>query len=148
MKENSFERITGMANLVYSITLLIAGILFYILLPVDKIATDYSLLVKQPGWIPLNILSMAAVIIGILGLLGIYIKQMKQSGILLLTGLIITLSALVMKASAVSWEFIIWPMILRDNPSSFYSLNHLFIKIQVYYLFMVYLQCYFLSGIY
>lgn len=118
MKNSNFERTTGIANLAYSITLLIVGILFYVLLPVDKIATDYSLLIRQPSWIPLNSISMIAIIMGILGLFGMYMKQIKESGFLMLSGLIMTMTALVMKASATSWEFIVWPALMKENTSS------------------------------
>jgi len=118
MNIRSFEKITGMANLTYSIMLLIIGILFYVLLPVEKIVSDYSLLIKHPSWIALNSISMVAIIIGLFGFLGMYIKQIKESGVLMLSGMIIVMCALLMKASATSWEFIIWPAIMKNNPTS------------------------------
>ena len=118
MKLRTFEKTSAIANLASAILLLLTGILFYILLPVDKIASDYSLLVKHKNWILLNSVSMLAIIMGIIGMPGLYLKQFKNSGWLMLLGLIITLSALVMKAAAVSWEFIIWPALLKANPGS------------------------------
>lgn len=114
----TIEKATGIANLMYAIMLFIVGVLFYVLLPVGKIASDYSLLINSPSWISLNIISMVAIILGIFGLLGMYIKQIKESGMLMLSGLIMIMCALIMKASATSWEFIIWPAIMKNNPTS------------------------------
>ena len=114
----NFEKVTGVANITYSIILALAGILFYTLFPVGEIGTNYSMLVVMSSWIPINIISMLAIILGIIGFIGMYIKQVKKSGVLLFIGFIIIMFALVMKASATSWEFIIWPAILNDNPSN------------------------------
>lgn len=128
MNHQNFEKTTGIANLAYSIMLLTVGILFYLLLPVSKIATNYSLLISQPSWIPLNIISMIALIMGIWGLFGMYMKQRNESGLLMLSGLIMTMTALVMKASATSWEFIVWPAIMKENPATSLLSNSLIYK--------------------
>lgn len=118
MKRRSFERIAGMANIVYALVLLVVGVLFYFLLPVGDIASNYSLLVNNPSWITLNSLSLLAIIIGVIGLFGMYLRQIKESSILLLSGMIFTLFGLIMKAAATSWEFIVWPAILEKDPAS------------------------------
>lgn len=118
MKVKNFEKITGLANMIYAISLIVVVALFYALLPVDKIATNYSLLVQEESWIYLNIFSMAALCLGTLGLIGIYIKQIKKSGIILFVGFILIMISLLMKAGLTSWEFITWPLLLKSYPNT------------------------------
>ena len=75
----NYEKIAGIANIAYSALLIITGILFYILFPVNEISSNYSILVTQPGWIPINTIAMIATVFGIIGLFGMYIRQVKNS---------------------------------------------------------------------
>ena len=110
------EKLTGFANIAYSTILLIMGVLFYILFPVNEIGTNYSILINAAGWIPINIIAMVATVFGIPGTFVIYLRQAKKSIYLTLTGFVFIIFGLVMKASATSWEFSIWPVILQNNP--------------------------------
>jgi len=112
------EKLTGVANIAYSTILLITGILFYILFPVKEIGSNYSILVISPGWVPVNILAMIATVFGIIGSIGIYAKQVDKSKYLSLIGFVFIIFGLVMKVSATSWEFSIWPAILQNNPTN------------------------------
>ncbi len=112
------EKLTGLANIIYPTLLIITGILFYILFPVTKIGSNYSILVKSSGWITINVITLIATVIGILGTFGLYTKQAKESKSLSLIGLIFIIFGLTMKACATSWEFAIWPAILQNNPTN------------------------------
>ena len=114
----NYEKTAGIANIAYSALLIITGILFYLLFPVTEISINYSRLVTQPGWVPINIITMIATVFGVIGLFGMYIKQVNKSRLLTSVGFIISLFGLVMKASATSWEFTIWPAILHENPEN------------------------------
>jgi len=87
------------------------------LFPVGKIGSNYSLLVAAPAWVPVNLLAMIATTLGILGTMGMYAKQVGASRRLTSVGCALIVAALVMKTSATSWEFVIWPAILRSDPS-------------------------------
>jgi len=110
------EKLTGVANIAYSTILLITGILFYVLFPVKEIGSNYSVLVNSAGWIPINIIALVATVIGILGTFGMYLRQAGKSKYLTLIGFVFIIFGLVMKASATSWEFSIWPAILQNSP--------------------------------
>ena len=112
------EKLTGVANIAYSTILLITGILFYILFPVKEIGSNYSILVNSSGWIPINMITMIATALGILGAVGMYMKQVEKSKYLSLIGFIFIIFSLIMKACAISWEFAIWPAILQNNPAN------------------------------
>lgn len=109
-------RLTGIANIVYSVLLLLTGILFYILFPINSIDSNYSLLIDTPSWIPINIIVLIATGMGIIGTLGIYLKQAEKSGHLALIGFLSVMFGMILKACATSWEIVIWPAILRENP--------------------------------
>lgn len=112
------EKLTGVANIAYpySTILLITGILFFILFPVKEIGSNYSILVNSSFWIPIIIIAMIATVFGILGTVGMYMKQVEKSKHLSLIGFIFIIFGLVMKACATSCEFAIWPAILQNNP--------------------------------
>lgn len=114
----NYEKTAGIANIAYSVLLTITGILFYLLFPVKEISSNYSVLVTHPSWVPINILTMIATVIGIIGLFGMYIKQVKKTKYLTFVGFVIILFGMVMKASATSWEFVIWPALLSENPGN------------------------------
>ena len=121
------EKLTGVANIAYSTILLITGILFYVLFPVKEIGSNYSILVNSAGWIPINIIAMVATVLGILGTFGMYLRQAEKSKYLTLIGFVFIIFGLVMKASATSWEFSIWPAILQNN-----SMNTLLTESDIY----------------
>lgn len=112
------EKTTGIANIIYSALLIITVILFYVLLPVTKISSNYSILVNHSAWIPINIISMIATVFGIIGLFGMYMRQVQKTKLLTSIGFVLIIFSLVMKASAASWEFAIWPAILSENPEN------------------------------
>ena len=118
MEERRFERITGAMNVAYALSLVATTVLFYTLLPVTSIAHNYAALVVRPAWIPVNALSLAAKVAGITGLIGIYTKQRGATGPLMFVGFFLALAALVIQTATISWEVVIWPAMLRDNPTT------------------------------
>ncbi len=118
MEEKRFERITGAMNVVYALLLLVTAVLFYTLLPVTSIATDYSALVVRPAWLPINALSLVAKLAGIVGLMGIFTAQRSATGSLMFVGFVLALASLVIQTATITWEMVIWPAMLRDNPAT------------------------------
>lgn len=118
MNQKTFLKFTGITNIAYALTLLSVGLLFYVLLPINKINSDYSLLIKEPSWITLNTIAMFAIATGILGTIGMYIIQQEKSGKLMLAAFVLIIFAMIMKCSATSWEFIIWPALLANDPTA------------------------------
>lgn len=118
MEERRFERVTGALNIGYAVLLCVSAVLFYTLLPVGSIAGNYAALVVRPAWIPINVVSLIAKLLGIIGLVGIYTAQRAATGPLMLIGFFLALTALVIQTATVSWELVIWPAMLRDNPET------------------------------
>lgn len=118
MEERRFERITGALNIAYALLLFVTTVLFYALLPVTSIANNYAALVVRPAWVPINALSLATKLVGIAGLIGIYAKQRAATGPLMFLGFFLALASLVVQTAAISWEVVIWPAMLRDDPAT------------------------------
>lgn len=118
MNENTIRKLFGGANILYALGLVISVGLFYAFLPVTEIGTNYSLLVEVPAWIPVNVISLVSIILGIIGLAGMFKKMADSCGPFVFAGFLLVAAGFILKACATSWELVIWPLLMKNHPGS------------------------------
>jgi hypothetical protein len=99
------------------ILLLAFWYLYAILLPYQKLDTTLSILVTNKNWTFLNILGVSGSIIGLLGLVGIFIKGSEAFGTWGMIGFILAFIGTMLLTGALLWDTIIWPILASYNPS-------------------------------
>lgn len=107
----------GYANMLGGILLLLFWYLYAILLPYQKLDTTLSILVTNKNWTFLNILGVSGSIIGLLGLVGIFIKGSEAFGPWGVIGFILAFTGTVLLTGALLWDTIIWPILVSYDSS-------------------------------
>ncbi len=116
MDTANFMRIAGYSNMSYAVLLFLTGILWQLMLPVEMIQANYAALVESPFWIAINLTSMAAVFIGIIGFFGYVFHKNYKMSIFSGIGLLMILLSLLLRFAMLSWEAVVWPSLLSSSP--------------------------------
>lgn len=107
----------GYANMLAGILLLAFWYLYAILLPYQKLDTTLSILVTNKNWTFVNILGVSGSVIGLLGLVGIFIKGggvFDTQGVI---GFVLTFVGTVLLTGALLWDTVIWPILVSHDAS-------------------------------
>ncbi|MCG3252892.1 MAG: hypothetical protein KAX09_03520 [Candidatus Heimdallarchaeota archaeon] len=78
MMNKNFLRITGVANIVSAVLLLLFWFLYAILLPLNEVPTNYHLLILDTNWLLVNILGVFGFVLALVGILGLFFKQYNE----------------------------------------------------------------------
>jgi len=100
----NFFRITGLANMVSAVFLLLFWFLYAILLPINEVATNYASLVTDPEWLLVNCLGVIGFLLALIGILGIFFKQFNDLTLLGMFGFLITVVGLVLYNAGIYYE--------------------------------------------
>lgn len=86
----------------------------------DEISSqNFSAMVQNPAWIPVNLFYLVATILLIPGIIALYIKQAEKSGTLGLTAFWITILAIIWYVCIQFYETFFWPIIAAESPLLF-----------------------------
>ncbi len=113
----NFFRITGLANIVSAVFLLLFWFLYAILLPINEVPTNYHLLILDPEWLIVNSLGVIGFVLALVGILGIFFKQSDDITMLGMVGFLITFVGQVLYNAGIYYETFIWPVLAESDPN-------------------------------
>ena len=116
MKKN-FLRITGVANVVSAVSLLLYWFLYAILLPLNEVPTNYHLLILDPSWLFVNVLGVIGFVLALIGILGLFFKQYNDLTWYGIVGFLITFVGQIFYNAGLYYETFIWPILAESDPS-------------------------------
>lgn len=116
MKTINILKIESSLCLAGSIGLLAWWFMMPLLLPTGDASHNFENLVLDPDWIGVNMLGFISIILLILGFPGYYLKQFEKYHTLGFTGIVTSITGLILYACIQYYETIIWPAAARVNP--------------------------------
>ena len=113
----NFFRITGVANIVSAVCLLLFWFLYAILLPINEVPTNYHLLILDPDWLLVNGLGVIGFVLAVVGILGIFFRQFNDLTEMGMFGFLITVVGQVLYNAGMYYETFIWPILAESDPN-------------------------------
>jgi hypothetical protein len=113
----NFFRITGLANIISAVFLLLFWFLYAILLPINEVPTNYHLLILDPDWLIVNVLGVIGFVLALVGILGLFFKQFNDLTMLGMVGFLITFVGQVLYNAGIYYETFIWPVLAESDPN-------------------------------
>lgn len=117
MINKNFFRVTGFANIISAVCLLLFWFLYAILLPINEVPTNYHLLVLDPDWLLVNGLGVIGFVLVLVGILGIFFKQFNELTELGMFAFLITVVGQVLYNAGMYYETFIWPILAVSDPN-------------------------------
>ncbi len=117
MITKKFFRITGLANIISAVCLLLFWFLYAILLPINEVPANYHLLILDPDWLLVNGLGVIGFILVLVGILGIFFKQFNELTELGMFAFLITIVGVVLYNAGMYYETFIWPILAVSDPN-------------------------------
>lgn len=111
MQLSTLQRLAGSALIAGSVLLAVYAIAFPALLPLDRMATDFTQGVLNPHWLWLASIAFAGVLLMMAGFAGIYSRLYATAGCTDLVGFIALQLAYLLQACKVTWEIFLYPVI-------------------------------------
>ena len=112
-----FINITGYFNIAAGVVLLAFWFLYALLLPYQKLDHTLSILVNNQHWGLVNILGVAGSILGLIGLVGIYIQNAEATQTAGMVGFLLAFIGTVLLTAALVWDTVIWPILVGHDAS-------------------------------
>jgi hypothetical protein len=117
MLNKNFFRVTGLANILSAVFLLLFWFSYAILLPIDEVSTNYHLLILDSDWLIVNSLGVIGFVLALIGILGIFFKQSKDLTEVGMFGFLITFVGQVLYNAGIYYETFIWPVLAESDPN-------------------------------
>ncbi|MHA2197914.1 MAG: hypothetical protein ACXABO_20210 [Promethearchaeota archaeon] len=117
MTKKNFFRITGFANILSAVFLLLFWFLYAILLPINEVPTNYHLLILDPDWLIVNVLGVIGFVLALIGILGLFFKQFNDLTALGMVSFLITFVGQVLYNAGIYYETFIWPVLAESDPN-------------------------------
>ena len=117
MMNKNFLRITGYANIISAVSLLLFWFLYAILLPLKEVPTNYHLLILNPNWLIVNVFGVIGFVLALIGILGIFFKQFNDLTWYGIVGFLITFVGQVFYNAGIYYETFIWPVLAESDPN-------------------------------
>ena len=117
MMNKNFFRVTGFANIISAICLLLFWFLYALLLPINEVPTNYHLLILDPDWLLVNGLGVIGFVLVLVGILGIFFKQFNELTELGMFAFLITIVGVVLYNAGIYYETFIWPILAVSDPN-------------------------------
>ena len=110
---NSFIKFSSFLNIAGGILLLGFWYLYAILLPYTQLSSSLSILVMDKDWGFVNILGVFGSLLGMLGLVGIYLRIIEVSGRLGMAGFVFAMLGSALLLATLLWDTILWPILVN-----------------------------------
>jgi hypothetical protein len=117
MRLATIQRLAALALIAGSALLALYAIAFPALLPLDRMATDFTQVVLAPHWLWLAGVALAGVLLLAAGFAGVYSRLYSSAGWIGLLGFVFLELAYLLQAMMVSWEVFLYPVIARHSDS-------------------------------
>ena len=111
MQLSTLQRLAGSALIAGSVLLAVYAIAFPMLLPLDRMASDFAQVVLNPHWLWLAGVAFAGVLLMVAGFAGIYSRLYSTAGCTGLIGFVALELAYLLQACKVTWEIFLYPVI-------------------------------------
>ena len=112
-----FLGLTGIASIAAGILLLAFWYPYALLLPYKKLSDTLSILVSDQNWVLINLLGVCGSLLGLLGLVGIYLKGADQTGLTGIIGFTLAFIGTVLFTATLLWDTLIWPILVEHDPT-------------------------------
>jgi hypothetical protein len=119
MHVGTIQKLGGCSLVLGSILLFIYSISFMVLLPMDQIHINPSLLFLNTNWIWIVTVAFFGLLLMIFGFSAVYLKMYFESSLVGLLGYIFIVIAYILQACKVTWEIFLWPVITGNQNSLF-----------------------------
>ncbi len=116
-------RISGLFNIFGAILLLVSWVSIGVFMWDELSSQNFTGLVLNPAWIPINIAVLISTFFILLGLVGLYLRQAEKSGWWGLAGFILTLISIAYYTCIQYYETILWPAIAAHSPKLFQAIG-------------------------
>ncbi len=122
MKMSTLQKLGGFSIITGAILLAIWTICFSFILPVNERFRDYSLMILNPNWNWIILISFFGIIFLIFGFISAYARMYEKSGIIGLLGFIFLILAYIFQLAHITWELFIFP-VLAGNSSTLFMMK-------------------------
>ncbi len=109
----SIQRTAAFALISGSLLLAAYAAAFPALLPMDRMSSDFSQLVRSPHWSWIASSAFAGVVLSAAGFAGVYSRLWDTSGVPGFMGFLFLEAAYLLQACKVTWEIFLYPLIAR-----------------------------------
>lgn len=116
-------KFSGFTNILCAILLTISWFSIGIFMWNEISTQNFSAMVQNPAWIPINVIYLLATILLAPGIVALYIQQAEKIGTLGLTAFWITLLAIFWYTCIQFYETFFWPIIASESPLLFQAVG-------------------------
>ena len=120
---STFYKFSGFSNILCALLLFISWLSIGIFMWDEISSQNFSAMVQNPAWMPVNIVYLVATILLIPGIFALFIIQTKKSGTLGLVAFWITILAVIWYTCIQFYETFFWPVIAAASPSLFQAVG-------------------------
>ena len=114
---------SGITNILCAILLFLSWISIGIFMWDEIVNQNFSALVQNPAWIPINIIYLIATVLLLPSILGLYIVQSEKSGNLGFISFIISSLAIIWYTCIQFYETFFWPLIAAESTALFQAVG-------------------------
>ena len=116
-------RIGGITNIICAVLLFCSWASIGAFMWKEISARNFSAMVQNPAWIPVNILFLIATLLLIPGIVGLYLRQAEKTGTLGIMAFYITLLAVIWYVCIQFYETFFWPVIAAESQTLFQAVG-------------------------
>ncbi|MFX0199890.1 MAG: hypothetical protein ACFFCW_27520 [Candidatus Hodarchaeota archaeon] len=120
---STFYKFSGFSNILCALLLFLSWFSIGIFMWNEISSQNFSAMVQNPAWIPVNVFYLVATILLIPGIFALYFKQAEKSGTLGLVAFWITILAIIWYTCIQFYETFFWPIIAAESPSLFQAVG-------------------------
>ncbi len=116
-------RAGGTAHIICAVLLFLSWFSIGAFMWTEISAQNFSAMVLNPAWIPVNIFLLLATILLVPGIIGLFLRLSGKAGVLGMTAFYITLLAIVWYACIQFYETFFWPVIAAESKNLFQAVG-------------------------
>ena len=116
---SKFTRICGITNMICAILLFLSWFSIGIFMWDEISNQNFSAMVQNSAWIPVNIFYLIATVLLLPGIIGLYLQQSEKFGNWGLIAFFVTIIAILWYTCIQFYETFFWPLIATESPSLF-----------------------------
>ncbi|MBN2413269.1 hypothetical protein JXQ31_16440 [candidate division KSB1 bacterium] len=116
-------RIGGTTHIICAVLLFFSWFSIGAFMWTEISAQNFSAMVQNPAWIPVNIILLVTTVLLIPGIIGLFLRLPEKAGVLGITAFYVTLLAIIWYAGIQFYETFFWPVIAAESPALFQAVG-------------------------
>ena len=116
-------KLAGITNIMCAVLLFLSWFSIGIFMWAEISNQDFSAMVQNSAWIPVNIFYLIATILLLPSIIGLYLQLSEKIGNWGLTAFLVTLLAILWYTCIQFYETFFWPLIAAESPSLFQAVG-------------------------